>query len=324
MRRRALLALMITAAVSRLSSTVAAPRTARIGYLAPIIGRNEITDIFEQSLQKLGWKIGDNIQVEYWYTGGRQDTVQPLAEQAVAANLDALIVWGPPLALAVKKLTNHIPIVFLITFDPVEVGLVPSLSHPGGNLTGVTSLASLDIISKRLQILKEVLPSMSHVGVLVSTEQTRTAGGRDALTTAARTLGLGLDDIPVVTPADLGGAMKAAKEKGVQAVYVWPSGFTFSFVKEIAIATTEAGLPSIHSFREGALAGGLLAYAADLREEVRSGAAYIDKILKGTPPANLPVEQMSKYQLVANLKTAQALGLTIPPGTMLAADEVIE
>jgi len=228
------------------------------------------------------------------------------------------------LALAAKQMTTQIPVIFLMTFDPVEVGLVASLSRPGGNLTGVTGLASLEIFSKRLQLLKEIAPSITRVAVLVSTEQTLSSGGQDALTAAAQVLGLELERVEVEAPSGLELAINRAKSRGSQAVYVWPSGFTFSFAKEIFDVTTASGLPSMHFSKEGALAGGLLAYAADLKELVRHGAAYVDKILKGTPPGTLPVEQSARYELLVNLKTAKALGLTIPPAVMLAADEVIE
>jgi putative tryptophan/tyrosine transport system substrate-binding protein len=137
-------------------------------------------------------------------------------------------------------------------------------------------------------------------------------------------LSLELEKVEVQAPSGLEAAINAAKSRGSQAVYVWPSGFTFSFAKEISAVTTASGLPSIYFSKEGVLAGGLLAYGADLKELVRRGAAYVDKVLKGTPPGNFPVEQTAKYEVLVNLKTAKALGLTIPPSVLLAADEVIE
>jgi putative tryptophan/tyrosine transport system substrate-binding protein len=301
-----------------------AGKIAHIGYLSVAAGRNSLDETFEQTLQQLGWIINLNIIIEYRYAGGRQDMIAPITEEAIRSHPDALVIWGPPLALAAKRMTTQIPVIFLMTFDPVEVGLVSNLANPGGNLTGVTGLASLEIFSKRLQLLKEIAPSVTRVAVLVSTEQTLTSGGQDALTAAARVLGLELERVEVGAPSGLALAINAAKSRGSQAVYVWPSGFTFSFAKEISDVTTASGLPSITFSKEGVLAGALLAYAADLKELVRHGAAYVDKILKGTPPGTLPVEQSARYELLVNLKTAKALGLTIPPAVMLAADEVIE
>jgi putative ABC transport system substrate-binding protein len=228
------------------------------------------------------------------------------------------------LSLAVKRATTQIPLVFLITFDPIDIGLVSSLAHPGGNVTGVTSLSSLEIFAKRLQLLRELVPSATRVAVLLSTEQTRTDQARETLATAAKSLGIELHDVQVQAPSDLEFAIHGAKDQGSQAIYVWPSGFTFSFAKQISDAANVNFLPTIHSFREGALGGGLLAYAADMKEEVRRGAAYVDKILRGTPPGRLPVEQLSKYELLINLTTAKALGLNVPDKLLAIADEVVE
>jgi ABC-type uncharacterized transport system substrate-binding protein len=326
MRRREFVSLLTGAAIGWTFSCKAqqAGKIAHIGYLSVAAGRNPLDETFEHALQQLGWMINRNITIEYRYAGGRQDRIAPIAEEVIRSHPDAIVVWGPPLALAAKRLTTQIPVIFLMTFDPVEVGLVSNLANPGGNLTGVTGLASLEIFSKRLQLLKEIAPSITRVAVLVSTERTLSSGGQDALTAAAKVLSLELETVEVEAPSGLELAINAAKSRGSQAVYVWPSGFTFSFAKEISDVTTASGLPSIHFSKEGALAGGLLAYAADLKELVRHGAAYVDKILKGTPPGDLPVEQMAKYELLVNLKTAKALGLTIPPGVLLAADEVIE
>jgi putative tryptophan/tyrosine transport system substrate-binding protein len=301
-----------------------ARNVARIGYLSPTAGRNPNSHAFEGTLQQLGWVKGHNVIIEYRHTGGRQDTVAPLVAEIVGLGVDVIVAWGPPLSLAAKRATTQIPLVFLLTFDPVDIGLVSNIARPGGNVTGITSLASLEIFAKRLQLLKEVVPSLSRVAVLVSTEQTRSERAKDALQAAAKALNVELADIEVRVLADLEGAVRLAKQHGAQAVYAWPSGFTFSFAKQISDTATANQLASIHSFREGALAGGLLAYAADTPEVARRGAAYVDKILRGAPPGDLPVEQMSKYELLINLKTAKALDLTVPSTLLATADEVIE
>jgi putative ABC transport system substrate-binding protein len=326
MRRREFVSLIGGAAVTWPLAARAelARNVARIGYLSPTAGRNPNSHAFEGTLQQLGWVKGHNVIIEYRHTGGRQDTVAPLVAEIVGLGVDVIVAWGPPLSLAAKRATTQIPLVFLLTFDPVDIGLVSNIARPGGNVTGITSLASLEIFAKRLQLLKEVVPSLSRVAVLVSTEQTRSERAKDALSAAAKALSVELADIEVRVLADLEGAIRLAKHHGAQAVYAWPSGFTFSFAKQISDTATANQLPSVHSFREGALAGGLLAYAADTPEVARRGAAYVDKVLRGAPPGDLPVEQLSKYELLINLKTAKALDLTVPSTLLATADEVIE
>jgi putative tryptophan/tyrosine transport system substrate-binding protein len=297
----------------------------RIGYISPATGHNPIDDAFEEGLRQHGWAKDQNIRIEYRYTGGREDAVSPLVTEVIGLSLDALVTWGPALSLAAKRAGTQIPLIFLVgSWDPVDIGLVSNLARPGANITGVTGLASLEIIAKRLQLLKELIPSLAHIVVLASPQQTGSSRAKEALATAANALGVELHDLEVQTPGDLEGSIRNAKDHGIQALYVWPSGFTFSFAKQISDVAKLNNLPSIHSFREGALAGGLLSYAADLKEEARRGAEYVDKILRGTPPGTLPVEQMSKYELLINLKTAKALGLDIPPTLLARADEVIE
>jgi putative tryptophan/tyrosine transport system substrate-binding protein len=177
---------------------------------------------------------------------------------------------------------------------------------------------------KRLQLLKEAAPSVRSVAVLLSSEQIRSRGGHDALIAAAGAMNVELHDLGVTTPADLESAIYRAKVEGVDALYVWPSGFAFAFGKQIADFAIQHRLPSLYPFREGALSGGLLAYAADLKESARKGAAYIDKILNGARPNSLPVEQLSKYELLINVRTAKALGLELPASMLALADEVIE
>jgi ABC-type uncharacterized transport system substrate-binding protein len=326
MRRRGFISLLGGAAAAwPLAARAQQPaKVSQIGYISPVAGRNPVDEAFEEGLRQHGWAKDQNIRIEYRYTGGRQDTVSPLVTEVIGLGLDALVTWGPPLSLAAKRTGTEIPLVFLITFDPVDIGLVSNLARPGGNVTGVTSLASLEIFAKRLQLVAEFLPSLTRVVVLASSEQTRSSRAKDALAAAAKALGIELHDFEVQAPSDLESVIRNAKDQGIQALYVWPSGFTFSFAKQISDIASANRLPSIHSFREGALAGGLLAYAADLKEEARRGAAYIDRILRGTPPGTLPVEQLSKYELLINLKTAKALSLNVPPTLLALADEVIE
>jgi putative tryptophan/tyrosine transport system substrate-binding protein len=295
-----------------------------VAYVSPFAGRSSLDEAFEDGLQQLGWVRGRNIRIEYRYGGGRQDTFSPLVSEVVALGLDALVTIGSPLSLAAKRASTQIPLVFFITFDPVDIGLVSNLARPGGNITGVTGLATDEIFAKHLELTTKLVPSVARIAVLLSTEQTRFSGAKDALETAAKVLHLELYDLEVHAPSELEGAIRNAKDQGIQALYIWPNGFNFSFAKQISEIANANRLPSIYLFREGALAGGLLAYGADTNEGARRVAAYVDKILRGTPPGTLPVEQLSKYKLLINLKTAKALGLDVPPSLLALADEAIE
>jgi putative ABC transport system substrate-binding protein len=198
------------------------------------------------------------------------------------------------------------------------------MAHPGGNITGVSALGSLEIFGKRLQLLKELVPTLSRLAVLLSTEQQGSGGPKASLAKAAQSLNIELREFVVLTPSDLEAAVDSAKEWGVQGLYTFSSGFTFSFGEQINKVANANGLPTVHSLIEGAAGGGLLAYAADIAEAARVGASYVDKILRGTPPGELPFAQLTKYDLLINLKTAKALGLTVPPTMLALANEVIE
>jgi putative ABC transport system substrate-binding protein len=201
---------------------------------------------------------------------------------------------------------------------------VRSYAHPEGNITGITTFASNEIITKFLALSKEAVPSLTRLAVLFSTEQTVNSEHKAVMTAAAKSLTIELDEVEVGEPSDLADAVRKAKERGVEALFVWPTGLAFSFARQISDIALSNQLPSVHPYTEGALAGGLLGYGPDFTEEARRGAAYVDRILRGDQPSSLPVEQVAKYQLVLNLKTAKALGLTVPPSLLVRADKVIE
>ena len=325
LRRREFIALLgSTGAWPLTVRTRAAGKVWRIGYLSAAAGRTPLEDACEEELRRLGWTNGLNVRIEYRYSGGRQDTVSPLVAELVDSNPDVLIAWSPPLCIAAKRATTQIPLVCLVVWDPIDIGLVSNLAHPGGNVTGVTGLGNLEIFAKRLQLLTELVPSLSRVAVLVSTEVQGSSGPKDTLKAAAKSLNLELHEFQVKVPSDLDTAMGRAKDWGAQALYTFPGGFTFSFAKQIADSANAHHLPSANSHKEIALAGGLLAYAADLKELGRRGVWYLDKIMRGIPPSMLPFEQLSKYELIINLKTAKALGLEVPPMLLATADEVID
>ena len=297
--------------------------TPKIGYLSPVTGHNPVEDAFERSLQERGWIKGRNIGIESRYSEGRQDTVTALAAELVGLRVDVIVAWGPT-APAVKRATSQIPVVFLSMFaDPVDLGLVSNLARPGGNVTGI-GVFGLEMDAKRLQLLKEAVPSLRRIMLLVSSEQTLSSARRRMLTAAAKELSLEIHETEVATPSELENAVRKGKTRGAQALYVAPSGFTFAFGRNISDLARVNQLPSIHAFRENVMAGGLMSYAPSVMDVARRGAVYVDKILRGAKPGDLPVEQPTKFELVINLKTAKALGLTIPQSLIVRADQLIE
>jgi putative tryptophan/tyrosine transport system substrate-binding protein len=330
MRRRDFLSAFGVAAVWPL--TVHAQQSnqvRRIGYLSPAAAFNAVDEAFEKSLQELGWAKGHNIDIDYHYTSGRQDKIGPLVREAVHRDLELFVAWSEALAFEVKQVAPQRPLVFLSGSDGIAWGLVSSVARPGGYVTGIAGFASEQLGAKRLEHLREAIPSLTRVALLfsserVSLERNRNTLASDQLRAAAKAFGVELNEVVVEVPQELETSMRAAKEWGAQAVQVISSGFSYAFAKEICDAANANGLPSIHVFREGALAGGLLAYGYDLREQARRAGAYVDKILRGTEPGSIPVEYMSKYELLINLKTAKALGMTVPQTLLVRADELIE
>jgi putative ABC transport system substrate-binding protein len=322
-RRRFLLAWLAGAIATPLVADGQVRRIQTIGVISPTASRSQLEDVFAEVLREHGWVKDQNVRIESRYTAGRPDAFPPLATELVALTVDVLVVWSPAGALAAKRATSQIPVVFLAVGDPVGFGLVSNLARPGGNVTGVSFDAALETYAKALELLKEAVPSLAQVALLASSDF-RTTGGKRTMAAAAKALRLELHEVEVKTPADLEPAVRRMKDDGAQALYVWPSGLTFGIGKQIADLALTHRLPSIHPFRENAIAGGLLSYAPSLTEIAQRGAVYVDKILKGAKPADLPVEQPTKFELVINLKTAKALGLTIPPSLLLRADQVIE
>ena len=295
----------------------------RIGYLSPAEAHNPIDEAFERSMKDLGYVEGQNIVFERRYSRGKSEALTPLAAELVGLGVDLLVAWTPAGALAAKRATSQCPVVFLAAGDPILHGLVSSVAKPGGNLTGISFDTSLDIYPKGLQLLKETIPGLRRVALLLSSEAP-IAGARPKLFTAAKELKLELQEISVATPAEWDTAVRSAKDQGAQALQIMPSGLTYSSRKQLADLALLYRLPSMNSFREAGVAGGLLCYAPSLSGIATRGAFYVDKILKGAKPADLPVEQPTTFELVINLKTAQALGLTVPPSILARADEVIE
>ena len=298
-----------------------------IGFLGPPPSAGGLVQAFQQGLRDLGYVEGQNIRIEYRYTDvalqGHPELFPRLAAELVGLKPDVLVVSVTEAALAAKKATGTIPIVMVSVPDPVGAGLVSSLARPGGNVTGL-SRESRDLIGKNLQLLKETLPDITRVGVLANpADPLKPAMVADA-EKAARSLGVQLKVVEASAPTALEGAFSAMHTDKVGAVLVVGGAGFYLSRTHIADLALRNRLPSVFQNREFVEAGGLLSYAPSTAGNYRRAAFFVDKILKGTKPAELPVEQPSKFELVINLKTAKALGLTIPPSLLQRADQVIE
>jgi putative ABC transport system substrate-binding protein len=276
---------------------------------------------FGQGLRDLGWVEGQNVTIERRYAAGKTEILPELAAELVRLQPDVMLAVGTPAAQAAKNATQTIPIVFTRAADPVGLGLVPSLARPGGNLTGL-SLQNFDIDAKRLEFLVTAVPDAKHVGVLWD-PGFRAVGWKE-VEGPARSLNVELVPTEARGPDDFERAVRAMLEKGVSALYVLGAGIFLEHSQHLVDLTVKVRVPAMFYRREFVEAGGLMSYAASAHDMYRRAAAYVDKILKGAKPADLPVEQPTKFELVINLKTANAIGLTIPPMLLARADEVIE
>ena len=280
---------------------------------------------FRQSLRELGWVEGQNIVIDY-AIGQRLSQLPELAAELVRRKVDVLVASGGPSVLPAKNATSTIPVVFVASLDPIATGLVPSLARPGGNVTGTTTMYA-DAIGKQLQLLSELFPKISHIAVLVRDNpesSTQVQRVREA-ELAARSLGLQLQITRVRDPRDpreFDAAFNAVR--GATALIQLDDAVFTETRTQVAQLALKYRLPAMVGHRQIVEAGGLLSYGADIEDLYRHAAVYVDKILKGAKPGDLPIEQPTKFELVINLKTAKALGLTIPPSLLQRADQVIE
>jgi putative ABC transport system substrate-binding protein len=332
MRRREFITLLGGAATWPLiAHTQQATKMPQIGVLS--LGRGDKSDAsltalnaFMPALGELGYTEGQNITFDRKFADGDANKLSRLAQEFVERRVDAIVVFSTPVARAAKQATSAIPIVAIAMADPVEDGLVSSLAGPGGNVTG-TSFLGPELVSKRLQLLKQIVPSVSRVVVLwhprAYGERTM-AGMLKEIEIAAQSLGIKLQLVPAVGPDDLDSAFATMTTERADGLIVFPSPMLFSQYSRIATFAANNRLPAIYAAREGAELGGLVSYGVNLPDLSRATAIYLNKILKGAKPAELPVQQPTKFELVINLKTARALGLTISRDILLIADEVIE
>jgi putative ABC transport system substrate-binding protein len=280
------------------------------------------SSVFLQELRTLGWTEGQNMTVEYRWASGRFDRLATLAAELVRLNVDVIVVSDTLAIGAAQHATTTIPIVMLSAPDPVAWGYVASLAHPGGNITGVGGLVQ-ELSGKLLELLKEAVPQVTQVAVLVYSRQPDTGQLVSETTRAARALGVQPSLLEVQGASELGRAFDTAAKEGDGALLILPGLFFSVRAKQLATLAVKYRLPAIYWHRQFVEQGGLMAYGPNTAAMWRRVAAFVDKILKGAKPADLPVEQPTQFELVINLKTAKELDLTIPPTLLFLADEVI-
>jgi len=298
----------------------------RIGSL-PLQSPEEVkpwTQAFEKSLRDLGYVEGRNLVIEYRSAGGRPERLADLAVELVALGVDLIVAPANPSIAAAKRVTATIPIVMVYGVDPVGTGFIENLRRPGGNITGGAWDPSPELYAKNFELLRTIIPKLSRVAVVWNSNFKGAGPYLKATEDAARQLGVALQTHQVRERSEFESAFASIGKERAEAVMVFGDPLAFLHRRFISELTAQYRLPAISPFREFADAGGLLSYGPDLTDYWRRAATYIDKILKGAKPAALPVEQPTKFELVINLKTAKALGLTIPRALLQRADQVIE
>ena len=301
----------------------------RIGVLSPTGPEQEnfVWVDLRRLLREGGLVEGQNLVIEFRYAEARYERLPELAAELVRLEPDLIMARGGPGATAAKRATSTIPIIFYSTTDPVGIGLVQSLARPGGNITGVTDDTDPDILGKQLQLLKDVAPTASKVAFLFRVPPSAVvplvSRYEAALETDAKSLGLQLRQVHLQGPDDISKAFKGFRQDGTGALLVAYVPVTWSNRRQIIDLATRQRLPAMYTHRTYAVDGGLMSYAEDEREVPRRLAVYVDKVLRGAKPGDLPIEQPTKFDLVINLKSAAAMGLTIPPSVLGRADEVI-
>jgi len=293
----------------------------RIGFLRAGPPPREWVEAFRQGLRAHGYIDGRNVVIEYRSTDGSFDELPRFASELVRLNVDVILASGAPAAFATRSATPKVPIVFTNVYDPVEIGLVTSEARPEGNVTGLSQI-SADLGGKRLELLKELVPKLKRVAILWHPANLTNLVQKKGVEAAARTVGVDTKSVPVQDPNHFGSAFEDAR--GVDALMQMDSPLFITHRRQLAELAARSRLPAISGLREYVDAGGLMSYGADFADLHRRAATYVDKILKGAKPGDLPVEQPTKFVLVINLKAAKTLGLTIPRSLLLRADQVIE
>ena len=286
------------------------------------VADNPLLEALRQGLRELGYVEGRTIRFELWDSHGHGDRLPGLVGELVRRKVDVIVVTNTPAALAVKQATSTIPVVISLVADPVGSGLVTNLSHPGGNITGI-SLMATELSAKRLQLLKQTIPRLARVAVLWNPENPTHLKMIEEIKAAAPSLSLEVSFVPVRTTEEFDAAFLAVKRVHAQALYPLENRLFNENRVALTKLVSKAKLPSIYGERGFAVDGGLMSYGANYEVLMRRSAMYVDKILRGAKPGDLPIEQPTKFELVVNLKTAKALGITVPQSILLRADEVI-
>lgn len=323
------LGVRLTAAVLLLAGSVAAQpqpaaRVYRIGFVATV-SPNPATEAFRQGLREAGYVEAKNVIIEARFAAGRQERLPELVAEVLRLKVDVLVCGSTLTVLAAKKATTAVPIVFASVFDPVASGIVASLARPGGNITGATiGVGGSGSAGKWVELLKEAVPGISHVAVLWNSANPASAQSVLDIQAAARALKLKLDVLDTGNATDLDRAFATIGASGAQGIIVTNDPFFSANRAKLVQFAASQRLPAVYFFKSFADAGGLMSYGGSQEESFRRAATLVDKILKGAKPADLPIEQSTRFELAINLRAASALGLTIPQSLLLRADQVIE
>ena len=320
-----ILVVMVLLAVAVMAEAQQLKKIPRIGFLAansPSSGALRV-EAFRRGLHELGYAEGKNILIEFRYADGKLDRLPALAAELVRLKVDVIVTSGPAPTRPAKEATDTIPIVMAWDIDPVGSGFVSSLAHPGSNITGLSALVP-EISGKRLELLKETIPKLSRVTVFGSSAEPGNAQSLKETERAASALSVQLQYLEIRGPGDIEAAFQQAGKARADAVLVLATPVNFSQRSQIARIALKNQLPTIYGSSEYADVGGLMTYGVNFVDLFRRAATYVDKILKGAKPADLPVEQPMKFEFVVNLKAAKQIGLTIPPNVLVRADKVIK
>ena len=324
MRRRKFITLLGGAAAWPLAAR-AQPKITRVGFMgnSTVALEANLVGAFRDGLHELGYEEGRNIIIEYRWADGKYERFPALVAELIAAKVDVIVTAGTPAALAVKKATTTVPLVMVAVGDPVGTGLVPSLARPGGNLTGLSSIAP-DLEGKRLDILREVVPTLSHVAILFNSLNPFHVASMRQAHAAAQAMGIKLQQHDIRKSEDLDGAFAAIRKERPDALLILADRVFLHNRQRMMDFTEEQRLPNINAYTELVEAGGLMSYGPSYEDMHKRAAIYVDKIIKGAKPADLPIEQPSKFTFNINLKVAKALGLSVPSSLATLADKVIE
>lgn len=297
----------------------------RVGYISPVTSQQstQYIDVFLRSMRERGYTEGQNLKVEWRFADGRMERFPDLAAELVRSKVDAIVVWTTDAAIAAKRATMTIPIVMATSSDAVAAGLVSSLARPGGNVTGLSGLHP-EVSRKWPEVLRQAIPTLSRIGVIHNTGHPADVLAIEGIRATSAAMNIRVLPMDARTTSELKAAFEQFRIERVEGIIVTPGEPNFTYRDHILELAAAHRLPVLYGTSDFARAGGLISYGADFLDNARKAAEYVDKILKGAKPADLPVEQPTRLELVVNLKTARALGLTIPSAVLQRADQIIE